>query len=211
MEFQIRMLSGVRGDPVNAQWTVQSQFEILSFGAGYGFPGRLSLLYSGDHDDTPVVDNSPARNMDNWVEMQVSNDSFTNICWWGYLNVNKPRGIRTEGIEYEALGLEAFLDNYLVSWNHRTYNTYNANNNRDYTSPAGTNWTLKQILADILEHMLGIGAPNATWLTGSMVYPHHTRVDVGGAVDVSSVNKVPMMRLDAPSSYSAFAEFRTPD
>jgi hypothetical protein len=166
-----------------AAGTIVEGVDIKSISWGYAFPRKCQLFFPGKHDVGLDL-------LTNNNEIWISRDNFATLVFRGALEVNTPRGVRTEGITYDALGLEAMADRHLIKWNSSIEHKYNIDNLPDYTSPSslGALWTVGQIMVDILEHAIGIPA------AGSAIPLHHPS---------SSSVQNPWMPVSVLKSYDA--------
>lgn len=119
---------------------------------GYAFPRRCQLVFPGRHDlGLPTLTN----NNEIWISRE---SDFSTLMFRGFLEVNNPQGVTSEGIAYTAYGLEHAANRFIVKYNKSVDRTYNVESLPDYTSPNvnGERWTVGQIMIDVLEHALGI-------------------------------------------------------
>ena len=137
-----------------ASGTVLEEVEVTSIQWGYAFPRRCSLLFPGVHDVGVL-------SLTNNNEIWVSDDNFATLIFRGRLEVNSPRGVLTEGIEYDVLGLEHLANRFITKFNCSVRYEYNVDSLPDFHGPnsLGARWTVGQIMIDILEHAIGL--PNS--------------------------------------------------
>jgi hypothetical protein len=145
-----------------ASGVVLENVQVSKLKMGYAFPRECTLLFPGKHDEG-------ISHLTNNNEIWLSRDGFTTLDFRGFLEVNSPRGIISEGVEYNVYGLEAAANRYIVKFNGSIDHTYNVDNLPDYTSPNyyGGRWQVGQIMTDVLEH--AIGYPSG----GSAIPLHH--------------------------------------
>ncbi len=112
----------------------------------------------------------PALTNNNKVELSY-NDSFTPLIFSGRVQQNMPRGVKSEGVQWKALGLEALANRYMTKWQGFMSYVYNPDNDIDWNAPStGTRWSLGEIIVDILEHAIGFQGG------GSALPGHHPEV-----------------------------------
>ena len=156
----------VRVRPPNSDlWFERSDLEVLSVEIGLNEPRTAVLFHGGRHDQVIGLDV-------NW-QVQISPDSlFRTLVFNGLVQSIEPRGLSSEGITINCVGIEWVLQRITLRWNSLREWTYNPNGYIDMRSEAfgttvsdgvlfesngvGARWYISDIIADILEHCFGL-------------------------------------------------------
>jgi hypothetical protein len=123
--------------------------------ASYVRPWEAELLWPGRHDAPPAVDL--------WDTVRIE-DPLGTVRFRGNVTAVRPGGVADEGVVYTASDKRFRLENEPVRingrgmyvWNPRGYVCSEGWGGEDSPGRDGGKWTCGEVIADILEHALGL-------------------------------------------------------